>query len=105
MPPLFNRAILPNWEVLGGESIVPNGESVNMTIPNNTTEIAQIAAEGGVAYYHFGANAKATSPGFIPENGRVIEGPIRDLSILAPSVFAAAGVTVHIIYYRRNDGK
>ena len=105
MPPLANPVKLPNWEVLGGESIIPADLTVNLTIPNNTTEIFQMVAEGGVAYYHFGANAKVSSPGFIPENGRVIEGPIRDLLELAPSVFAAAGVTLHIIYYRRNTGK
>ncbi len=100
---LGNPVKLPNWEVLeAGQAIIPASASVSATIPLET-EIVQIVAEGGVGYYHFGALATVSSPGFVPENGRVIEGPIRDLTQLA--VFAAAGVTLHIIYYRRNTGK
>ena len=97
--PIGNRVLLPYWEVLGvGESIIPNGSTVNATIPDGT-EIVQIAAEGGIGYYQFGGIASALSAGFVPDNGRVIEGPLHNLTALA--VFALAGVTLHILYYRQ----
>lgn len=103
MPP-FN-ARLPEWEVLGaGESIAGNGGSQAATVPPDAT-IVHMAAEGGVAYYQFGGGfASALSAGFIPQNGRVIEGTIRDLGADGLVTFAAVGVTLHIQYYRENRG-
>lgn len=97
-------AVLPMWEFLSGESIVPNGANSVANLPD-TAEIFHIAAEGGDVYYSYSPIASATSPGYVPENQRVIEGPIRDLPTLGLSVFAAAGVTAHIQYYRENRGR
>ena len=93
---------LPTWHLLGEEAIVPNGETADATIPH-ATEIYHIVAEGGNIYYQHGGIASALSGGFVPENGRVIEGPLRDFTELA--VYAAASVTVHIRYYQENRGK
>lgn len=103
MPP-FN-ARLPEWEVLGaGESIAGNGGSQPATVPPEAT-IVHMAAEGGVAYYQFGDGiASVLSGGFIPENGRVIEGTIRNLGRDGLVTFAAVGVTLHLLYYRENRG-
>ncbi len=100
-----NPVILPDWEILGaGQSIVGTSASVAANVPENT-EIVHIAAEGGVAYYQFGSGiASVLSAGFVPENGRVIEGPLRDLGRNGMVVFAAAAVTLHIQYYRQNRG-
>lgn len=101
-------AVLPTWEHLGGEAVVPNNTSVNATIPppRNPAEIFHIAARGGAVHYQIGGGiASANSPGYIPEDGRVIEGPIRDLYTLGLALFAEAEVTAHIQYYRENVGR
>ncbi len=103
MPP-FN-ARLPEWEVLGpGESIAGNGGSQPATVPPDAT-IVHMAAEDGPAYYQFGAGiASVFSAGYVPQDGRVIEGTIRDLGTNGLVTFAAVGVTLHIQYYRENRG-
>jgi len=101
-------AVLPTWEHLGGEVIVPGNTSANATIPAppHPAEIFHIAAEGGAVYYQIGGGIASTgSPGYIPEDGRVIEGPIRDLQALGLALFAEAGITAHIQYYRENIGR
>lgn len=104
MPP-GNMVSLPRWEVLGsGESIAGNGGSQAAAVPPSA-EIVHMAAEGGVAYYQFGDGiASALSSGFIPQNGRVVEGPLRDFGRNGMVMFAAVGVTLHIQYYRQNQG-
>ena len=101
-------AVLPTWEYLGGETIALNDTTVNATIPPapHPAEIFHIAAEGGVVYYQIaGGIASANSPGYIPEDGRVIEGPIRDLQARGLALFGTAGVSAHIQYYRENIGR
>lgn len=103
MPPRGNPVLLPFWHRLGnGETITPAGSTANAIVPDGT-EIAHIAAEGGDIFYQFGGIASALSPGYVPENGRVIEGPLRDFTAL--SIFGAAGAIAHIIYYQQNRGQ
>lgn len=97
-------AVLPLWEYLGGETLTPNGANTVATLPD-TAEIFHIAAEGGPVYYSFSPIASAASPGYVAEDQRVIEGPIRDLPQLQLSIFGAAGTTAHIQYYRENKGR
>lgn len=103
MPP-FN-ARLPEWEVLGaGESILGNDGSQAADVPEEAT-IVHMASEGGSSYYQFGDGiATTTSAGFIPENGRVIEGTIRNLGRNGLVTHGAAGTTLHIQYYCENRG-
>lgn len=101
MPPTLTK--LMNWEVLGsGQAIAGNDGSQAANVPAST-EIIHIASENGVSYYQFGGIASALSSGYVPQDGRVIEGPLRNLTAL--SIFAATGVVVHVQYYRRNTGR
>ncbi len=92
---------LPTWHRLGGETLVTSGSSVVATLPVNT-EIIHIAAENGDIFYNFGALASAAAPGFVPQGGRVVEGPLRDLTALA--IFGSGG-SAHIQYYQENKGR
>lgn len=92
-------------EVLGpGQSIVGTSASVAADVPAGA-EYVQIVAEGGLAYYQFGSGiASVLSAGCVPQNTRVVEGPLRDLGKNGMVVFATGSVTMHIQYYRRSRG-
>lgn len=98
----MNIVKMPDWEITGGETLVLAGANAVATLPQGTT-IVQIAAEGANVSYAFGPIASALSPGFVPENGRVVEGPLRDFNNL--SCFGGADAIAHLIYYRENRGK
>jgi len=103
-------AVLPLWEFLGGETLTVSGQSDESVVANlpDGAEIFHAVAEGGATYYSFSPIASATSPGYIPEDQRVIEGPIRDLTGIngiGLSFYIAAAGSVHVAYYRENTGR
>ena len=87
---------LPPWTYLDGENIAGNGAAQNASIPEEAT-IFHIVADGGAVSYEINGTATATSPGWVPENGRVVEGPLNNIDTL--SIFHANGVNAHIEYY------
>lgn len=81
----------------GGTACIPNGGTVSLTLPTGTNAV-YFRAEGGNAYYNVNAVANGTvTPGFIPQNMNDMVFHCDNLASV--SVFAAAGVTVHIQYY------
>jgi len=89
---------LPRWEYLGGETLNPNGASVNANLPNNTT-IIEIRPEDQECFFLInGAPATANSPGYITMGGGEILGPLSNLNSLA--VFQVAAGLTHIMYFR-----
>lgn len=96
-------AVLPTWEFLGGGAYVPDGNNLPITLPTGT-EIIHMVAQGGEVRYAFSPIAVETSHGYIPENGRLVIGPIRDLTTLGFALYGD-GVTVHIEFYRENQGR
>lgn len=98
---------LPLLEVLGGENLSHEEQAGAIVVANLPagTEIFNAVAEGGAAYYSFSPIASANAPGYLPEDARVIEGPIRDLVQKGLSFYIASGASVHIIYYRENQGR
>ena len=87
---------LPHWRYLGGETITGNAASQAATLPVGT-QIFEIDAEGGDVQYDMNAVAANPGPGFVPENGARIQGPLANLASL--NVYAAVGVIIHILYY------
>jgi glucose/arabinose dehydrogenase len=81
---------------LGEQALSGNGASQNATLPAGTKTI-WITARGGVAYGSVNAAAAAASSGtYVPEDGVRIIGPFSNITSLG--VFAASGVTVHLLY-------
>jgi len=94
----YTRVNLPEWIYLAGEVLTPNAVSALVTIPSEAT-IIEMRPEGGAMYFAINnAFALTTSPGYIADGGGEILGPLGNLNQLA--VYAAAGVTVHIMYFR-----
>lgn len=92
------RVQLPYWEYISGETITPAGASTAVTIPSSARSFI-VSAEGGAAYYAINAAfATAASPGYVPGGGSATVGPLSNLNTL--HVWAAAGVTVHIMFFR-----
>lgn len=94
----YARVNLPEWIYLGGQVIVPNGAAAAATLPTTAT-IIEMRPEGGAMYFninHVAANANV--PGYIADGGGEILGPLGNLNLL--SIYAAAGVTVHVMYFR-----
>lgn len=82
---------------LGGTCCVPNGGTVSLTLPTGTRSV-YFRAEGGAAYYDVNAAAAGTvTPGYVPSNNADMVFTCDNLASV--SVFAAAGVQVHIQYY------
>lgn len=96
-------AVLPLWEFLGGGAYVPDGNNLPITLPKGT-EIIHMVAQGGAARYAFSPIAQEDSHGYLPENGRLVIGPIRNLTTLGFALWGD-GVTVHIEFYRENLGR
>jgi len=95
-------AVLPLWEFLGGGAYVPDGNNLQITLPEGT-EIIHMIAQGGDFRYAFSPIAQEDSHGFVPENNRFAIGPIRDLTKKGFAIWGD-GVTAHIEFYRENRG-
>ena len=81
---------------LGEQVIAGNGASQNATLPAGTKTV-WVSPEGGVAYASVGAAGAAASSGFyVPQNATRLVGPFSKIASLG--VFAAVGVTVHLVY-------
>ena len=89
--------LLP-WYYIGGQMIGANGEK-QATLPPDVT-IVEIRARGGAVNFAInGVNCSATSPGYIPEDGAEIIGPLYNLERLW--VYGADATTyAHIMYFR-----
>lgn len=83
---------------LGGEAITPAGSSADATIPAGATS-AILTAEGGSAYYALNDSpADSSAGGFVGENMNAVVPGISNWISMA--VYAEAGVTVHINYFK-----
>lgn len=96
--------VLPLWEFLGGGAYEPDGGNLPITLPTGTEIIHMVTqGQGGEVRYAFSPIAQEDSHGYVPENGRLVIGPIRDLTKLGFALWGD-GVTVHIEFYRENRG-
>jgi len=98
--PGFGRAQLPSWEYLGGETYTLGAdEGWSATIPDDAS-IVEIRAEAGELYFEPNAiHASALSPGYIPEDGAEIIGPLATFDSLR--LFTSTASTVaHLMYFR-----
>lgn len=95
-----SRVQLPYWEYLGGESITLDGATADAaTIPSSAT-IVEIRAEAGEVYFEINSiEANANSPGYIPEDGGEIIGPLSNL-IRLRFYSTTASTVVHVMYFR-----
>lgn len=82
---------------LGGTCCIPAGGTVSLTLPASTQSV-YLKTEGGAAYYNVNAAASGTvTPGYVPSGGADMIFTCDNLASV--SVYAAAGVQVHIQYY------
>lgn len=95
----YEPVYLPLWYYLGGEALAGNDASQNINLPA-AAQVVEIRPEGGAVYFAINGAASANSGGYIPEDGAEIIGPLANLDSVG--VYAAAGVTVHILYFREN---
>jgi hypothetical protein len=80
----------------GEQVIAGNGANQNSTLPSGTKFI-WISAEGGKAYVSVNAAAAPTTSGLYIPDGQIRSiGPYA--SIISLGVYAAVGVSVHLIY-------
>jgi len=98
--PGFGRAQLPAWEYISGEThTFAADEGWSATIPDSAC-IVEIRAEAGEIYFEVNAvHASALSPGYIPEDGAEILGPLATLNSLRLFTTTASTV-VHLMYFR-----
>ena len=96
----FKSSYLPHWEYLGMEMLEPDGGSVDATIPAQAN-IIQIRARAGDLYFQPNLGFANTNSMFLPENAAELLGPLGNLNTF--SVFAAAGVYAHIMYFRETE--
>ena len=98
----LDQVQLPYWEYLGGEYLLAPSDTA-LTIPSEAS-IIEIGTEGGVCYWDIGAVvANATSPGFIPSDGREIIGPLcRHNLDSGIRIHAPDATAVHVMFYREN---
>ncbi len=94
---------LPLWTYLGGETIEGNDASQSATLPADAKIVMIVASGGDVSYALNSVSAVALSPGFVPQNERIIEGPLTNLNNL--QILAATGTDAHIQYYVENTGR
>ena len=81
---------------LGQQVISGNDGSQNATLPTGTKTI-WAGARGGAAYVAINGAATAASAGtYVPEDAVRIIGPFSNITSLG--VFAATGVSVHLLY-------
>jgi len=97
--PAFARSQLPAWEYLSGEThTFAADEEWSATIPSEAS-IIEIRARGGEIYFGVNAiHASALSPGYIPEDGAEILGPLATLTSLRLFT-ATASTVVHLMYF------
>lgn len=98
--PGFGRSQLPNWEYLSGEAhtfAADEGWSANLP---DATSIVEIRARDGEIFFGINAiAASALSPGYVPQDGAEIIGPLATLSSLR--LFSTtAGAVAHLIYFQ-----
>ena len=99
MPSLNVRAV--KLEYLGGDVITLAGASVHVTTMPRNCDSFKVVADAGEVYYEMNDTvASANSPGFVPENVGMFEGPITGLTRL--DVFGAQGVIAYIMFYREH---
>jgi len=98
--PGFGRSQLPSWEYLGGEThTFAANEGWSATIPDDAS-IVEIRTRAGEMYFGINAvHASALSPGYIPEDGAEIIGPLATLTSLRLFT-ATASTVVHLMYFR-----
>jgi len=94
----YKATHLPHWKYLGGTSMTMDETSQTVAIPDRA-HILEIRAEGGAVYFALNfAFAAANSPGYIPDGGGEIIGPLSNLNSL--EVFGSAAVVAHRMYCR-----
>ena len=89
---------LPHWHYISGLSVTCDGTSQAVAVPSSAS-IVEIRAEGGAVYFainHPGF-ANAAAPGYIPEDGAEIIGPLSNLNNL--DVSGDAGNVAHIMFF------
>ena len=99
MPSLNVRAV--RLEYLGGDVVQFGGASIHInTMPRNCDSF-KIVAQGGEVYYEMNDTVASTnSPGLVPQNAVVLEGPITGLTRL--DAFGAQGVIAYVMFYREH---
>ncbi|KKM00561.1 hypothetical protein LCGC14_1803200 [marine sediment metagenome] len=95
----FAPSYLPHWEYLGGNSYTMDGSSQAVVIPGGS-QIFEIMAESGSLYFAINHPGFAipTAPGFVPQNGGVVVGPLVNLNTL--DVSGTAPAIAHIMFFR-----
>lgn len=95
----YDASALPPWQYLGGEMLTMDGTQKNATIPSEAT-IVEIRARGGAVYFNLNGTVVSgpPGPGYIPQDGGEILGPLDQLNSL-PMV-GAAGAFAHLLYFR-----
>ena len=91
---------LPAWHYIGGGTFTLDGTNdQQLNIPADAT-IVELRARGGEVYFEInGVQATAGSPGYIPEDGAEIIGPLDNLGALW--IFSATAATVcHYMWFR-----
>lgn len=92
---ILSREVIELREYLGEEKIAGNDGSQAATLPIGTAGV-WIMAEDGVAYAAVNAAATVNSGMYVPQDTVRYIGPYTNIDSLA--VWAATGVTVHLIY-------
>lgn len=93
--PAYGRSQLPAWFYLGGQTLT-NPSNTMLTIPDDTDSIV-ISSETGATYYCINNAASSTSPGYIPEDGMQVLGPLANLDEVWVD---GATAVVHVQYFR-----
>lgn len=96
----YKAVYFPRWRYIQGETLMMDGTSQAATIPAGAT-IVEIRAETSDVYFRLNHSiANATSPGFVPQNGAEILGPLDNLSALTLWGAAANAAVAHIMYFQ-----
>ena len=89
---------LPMWHYISGLSVDCDGTSQSVAVPSSAS-IVEIRAEGGAVYFAINPPgfAIAGAPGYIPEDGAEIIGPLSNLTSL--DVSGVTNTTAHIMFF------
>jgi len=91
---------LPQWHYIGGGTFTLDGANdQELNIPADAT-IVELRARAGEVYFSVnGVNCSAGAPGYIPEDGAEIVGPLDNLDRLW--IFSATADTVcHYMWFQ-----
>jgi len=91
---------LPNWHYIGGDTFTLDGTNAQqLNLPADAT-IVELRARSGEVYFEVnGVGASAGSPGYIPQDGAEIIGPLDNLGALW--IFSAtASAVCHYMFFR-----